>query len=45
MDIRRLPWLSHFFEVAITERGDLWWTDFGDPVGSAPGYRRPGVVV
>ncbi|MBA2323139.1 MAG: type II toxin-antitoxin system PemK/MazF family toxin [Pseudonocardiales bacterium] len=29
----------------MVARGDLWWVDFGDPVGSAPGYRRPAVVV
>ena len=23
----------------------LWWTDFGVPFGSEPGYRRPAVVV
>lgn len=23
----------------------MWWVDFGDPVGSEPGYRRPVVVV
>lgn len=26
-------------------RGELWWVDFAEPVGSAPGYRRPAVVV
>ena len=26
-------------------RGEVWWIDFGDPVGSAPGYRRPGLLV
>lgn len=26
-------------------RGEVWWADFGEPVGSAPGYRRPAVVV
>ncbi|WP_246954840.1 type II toxin-antitoxin system PemK/MazF family toxin [Brachybacterium sp. Marseille-Q7125] len=26
-------------------RGSVWWIDFGDPFGSEPGYRRPGVVV
>lgn len=26
-------------------QGDVWWADVGDPVGSAPGYRRPVVVV
>lgn len=29
----------------MVTRGEVWWVDFGDPVGSAPGYRRPGVVV
>lgn len=29
----------------MVARGELWWVDFGDPVGSAPGYRRPSVVV
>jgi mRNA interferase MazF len=23
----------------------VWWADFAAPVGSAPGYRRPAVVV
>ena len=26
-------------------RGELWWVDFAEPVGSAPGYRRPAAVV
>jgi len=26
-------------------RGEIWWADLGDPVGSAPGYRHPVVVV
>lgn len=29
----------------MVARGELWWIDFGEPVGSAPGYRRPAVVV
>ncbi|MGH3931161.1 MAG: type II toxin-antitoxin system PemK/MazF family toxin [Pseudonocardiaceae bacterium] len=29
----------------MVARGELWWVDFGEPVGSAPGYRRPAVVV
>ncbi len=24
---------------------DVWWADFGEPVGAAPGYRRPVVIV
>ena len=26
-------------------QGDVWWAEFGVPVGSQPGYRRPVVVV
>lgn len=29
----------------VVARGDVWWVDFGDPVGSEPGYVRPAVVV
>jgi mRNA interferase MazF len=29
----------------VVRRGELWWADFGDPRGSAPGYRRPAVIV
>lgn len=29
----------------MVARGEVWWTDFGDPVGSSPGYRRPAVVI
>ena len=29
----------------VVEQGDLWWADFGEPVGSAPGYRSPVVVI
>ena len=29
----------------MVRRGEVWWVDFGDPVGSEPGYRRPAVVV
>jgi mRNA interferase MazF len=31
--------------LGVVARGELWWVDFGDPVGSAPGYRRPAVVI
>ncbi|MEO8622134.1 MAG: type II toxin-antitoxin system PemK/MazF family toxin [bacterium] len=27
------------------ERGDVWWVDLDEPRGSAPGFRRPVVVV
>ncbi|MBI3982431.1 MAG: type II toxin-antitoxin system PemK/MazF family toxin [Gemmatimonadetes bacterium] len=26
-------------------RGDIWWADLPQPEGSAPGYRRPVLVV
>jgi mRNA interferase MazF len=29
----------------VVSRGEVWWLDFGEPLGSAPGYRRPGLVV
>jgi mRNA interferase MazF len=29
----------------MVEQGDVWWADLEDPIGSAPGYRRPVVVV
>ena len=29
----------------VVKRGEVWWVDFGDPVGSEPGYRRPAVIV
>jgi mRNA interferase MazF len=29
----------------VIERGEVWWTDFGEPLGSEPGYRRPVVIV
>lgn len=29
----------------VIQRGDVWWADLPEPPGSAPGYRRPVVVV
>lgn len=26
-------------------QGDVWWADLGEPAGSAPGFRRPVVIV
>ena len=26
-------------------RGEVWWADLGEPRGSAPGYRRPVLIV
>jgi len=29
----------------VIARGEVWWADLQDPIGAAPGYRRPVVVV
>ncbi len=29
----------------LIAQGEIWWADLGDPIGSAPGTRRPVVVV
>lgn len=29
----------------VVERGQVWWADLGEPVGSEPGFRRPILVV
>ncbi|HEX5081488.1 MAG TPA: type II toxin-antitoxin system PemK/MazF family toxin [Blastocatellia bacterium] len=29
----------------MINQGDVYWLDFGNPIGSAPGYRRPHVVI
>ena len=29
----------------VVAQGEVWWADLGEPIGSAPGYRRPVVVV
>jgi mRNA interferase MazF len=29
----------------VIAQGEVWWADLGQPVGSAPGLRRPVVVV
>jgi mRNA interferase MazF len=26
-------------------QGDIYWVDFGEPSGSEPGYRHPGLVI
>jgi mRNA interferase MazF len=25
-------------------QGDVWWVDFGEPLGSEPGFRRPALI-
>jgi len=27
------------------KRGEIWWADLDEPVGSAPGYRRPVIII
>lgn len=29
----------------VISQGEVWWADFGEPVGSKPGFVRPVVVV
>lgn len=29
----------------VIERGEVWWADLGEPVGSEPGFRRPLLIV
>lgn len=29
----------------VISQGDLFWVDLGDPIGSAPGYRHPHIVI
>ena len=29
----------------VIEQSEVWWADLEEPIGSAPGYRRPVIVV
>ena len=29
----------------VIAQGEVWWADLAEPIGSAPGYRRPVIVV
>ncbi len=29
----------------MVSRGEIWWLDLGEPVGSAPGHDRPCIIV
>jgi mRNA interferase MazF len=29
----------------MVKRGEIWWTDLPEPIGSGPGFRRPVLVV
>jgi mRNA-degrading endonuclease toxin of MazEF toxin-antitoxin module len=31
--------------VVDVAQGEIWWADLPDPAGSAPGFRRPVVIV
>lgn len=29
----------------VVSQGEVWWADLAQPIGSAPGYRRPVIIV
>lgn len=29
----------------VIQRGEIWWADLPEPTGSAPGYRRPVLII
>jgi mRNA interferase MazF len=29
----------------VIQRGDIWWADFGEPLGSRPAYIRPVLIL
>jgi Growth inhibitor len=29
----------------VIAQGEVWWADLAEPIGSAPGYRRPVIVL
>ena len=29
----------------VIERGEIWWAELREPIGSEPGYKRPLVIV
>lgn len=29
----------------VIKQGDIYWVDLGDPIGSAPGYHHPHVII
>jgi len=31
--------------VVAVAQGEIWWAELVDPIGSAPGFRRPVVIV
>ena len=31
--------------MGVVARGEIWWADLGEPIGSEPGFQRPALVV
>jgi mRNA interferase MazF len=31
--------------MVTLNRGEIWWADLAEPIGSSPGFRRPVVIV
>jgi mRNA interferase MazF len=31
--------------MVTISRGEIWWADLAEPIGSSPGFRRPVVIV
>ena len=29
----------------VIAQGEVWWADLAEPIGSAPGYRRPVIIL
>ncbi len=29
----------------VIQRGEIWWADLPEPIGSSPGYRRPVLII
>lgn len=29
----------------VVQRGEVWWAELDEPAGSAPGYRRPVLII
>jgi mRNA interferase MazF len=29
----------------VMQRGDIWWANLPDPIGSSPGFRRPVLLI
>jgi mRNA interferase MazF len=31
--------------MVVISQGEIWWADLSKPIGSAPGFRRPVIIV